>query len=132
MISKKLRDQFKPAKRQTKAPIDGLGNPIDPSTRYFLQNARRGSAVGKCALWWRSACDGCTCDLEQAGIFLGTEVKILRNTDIPWPEAHVRSITVTHVLADNQALQPRDPASRADDPQRAPAPQSRRNPDQPT
>lgn len=108
MLSNKLKNQFKPAKPRAERR-DGLGRPIDPSGRYFIQDSRPNSSVGNCATWWGVNGNGYTCDLDKAGVYLGSSTHNFRNTDVLWPEDHVRKSAVTHVRADSEALQVREP-----------------------
>lgn len=83
---------------------DGCGNLINPVGQYYVQDARPGSCVGNCASWWRSAGEGYTCDLSQAGAYYGSDLRGTRDTDVPWPVGHVCENSVVHVRADSRAL----------------------------
>jgi hypothetical protein len=109
MIGKKLQNQIAPTQRKPRDRMDGLGHPVGPSAMYFIQDARRGATIGNCALWWRHEAAGYACDLSEAGLFRGDARINLRDTDVLWPEDHVRAHAVTHVRADIEALQVRDP-----------------------
>lgn len=78
--------------------LDGLGRPIDPGAEYYVQDAR--GVVGNCASWWRAKGAGYACDLSDAGIYKGSDVRSMRTTDVPWPVAWVRERTIQHVRAD--------------------------------
>lgn len=80
---------------------DGLGNPLVDDADYYIQDAR--SFVGNCISWWRANGAGYACDLNDAGVYKGRECGE-RSTDIPWPVAHVRAHSVTHVRGDQQAF----------------------------
>lgn len=86
------------------AKTDGQGQPIHPDARYFVQDTRSGAIVGNYATWWCSGGAGYTCDLNDAGIFLGCRVLGMRETDVPWLESYVRVYVVCHVRADTGVL----------------------------
>jgi hypothetical protein len=81
---------------------DGLGNPLVPTGRYYVQDSR--SCVGNCGSWWRPDGAGYCCDINEAGVYTGERVATMRGTDVPWPVEYVRQLTVTHVRVDLQAF----------------------------
>ncbi len=85
---------------------DGTGTPLDPAALYYVQDARQ--VVGNCGSWWAPNGAGYVCSLDDAGKYTGDEVKSLRETDVPWPIAHVEKHLVRHARVDNQAFERRD------------------------
>ena len=75
--------------------VDGLGNPINPTGLYYVQDDRQ--IIGNCASWWRPGAAGYTCEISEAGVYTGIEVRGMRNSDVPWPVAAVREVVVQHV-----------------------------------
>lgn len=86
--------------------LDGTGAPLIHDAKYYLQDAR--GCVGNCGSWWRPNGQGYTCDIDDAGIYTGADVKTLRDTDIPWPIDYVIARVIRHVRVDNQAFHARD------------------------
>lgn len=80
---------------QSKILRDGTGKPIDEKGSYYIQDTRQ--VVGNCVLWWRPDGAGYTCDLLDAGVYLGTRAKGKRDTDVYWPVEVVRKCTIVHV-----------------------------------
>lgn len=75
---------------------DGTGKPIDEKAHYYIQDTRQ--VVGNCALFWRPDGAGYTCDLLDAGVYLGSHAKPgKRDTDVYWPVEVVRKQTIVHV-----------------------------------
>ena len=85
---------------------DGLGNPIDDAAEYFVQDAR--SVVGNCGSWWAVNGAGYVCCIDDAGRYLGKDVRSMRDTDVPWPVDHVLAHVVRHVRVDTQAFNRND------------------------
>lgn len=85
---------------------DGQGNPIDDAADYYVQDTR--SVVGNCGSWWKPNGAGYCCCIDEAGIYKGKYVRSLRDTDVPWPVAHVLQHVVRHVRVDNQAFSRND------------------------
>ena len=75
--------------------LDGRGKAIDPDGQYYLQDAR--TFVGNSVSWWRPDGAGYTCDIDDAGVYSGTEANGHRETDVPWPVAAVLRHAVRHV-----------------------------------
>lgn len=94
-----LLERITPEKR------DGLNQPIVADDLYYLQDSR--SYVGNCVLWWRPQGAGYTCDIEDAGTYLGKDVMGYRDTDVPWPIGYVGK-HITRVV-DWQRLRPAPP-----------------------
>lgn len=77
---------------------DGLGAAIDPAADYYVQDSR--THVGNYISWWRPDRSDYCCNLNEAGIYKGTDVIGMRGTDVPWPVEYVRGHTVVHVRGD--------------------------------
>lgn len=58
---------------------------------------------GGCVSWWRPNGAGYACDIDDAGVYLGSDVMNMRDTDIPWPVDVVIRNTARYV--DFQRLQ---------------------------
>lgn len=78
--------------------FDGLQQLVDMDADYYAQDAR--GCVGNCASWWRAEGKGYACDLDDAGIYKGSEVVHMRETDVPWPVRWARERVVKHVRGD--------------------------------
>jgi hypothetical protein len=85
---------------------DGTGSPLVDDAEYFVQDAR--GCVGNCGSWWAPKGAGYVCSIDEAGRYLGSEVRTLRETDVPWPVGYVLDRIVRHVRVDNQAFARRD------------------------
>lgn len=81
--------------------LDGTGNPIDPKLFYYIQDTRQ--IVGNCAMWWRHQGKGYTCELNDAGIFKGSDSSVHsdRDSDRPWLVELVRPLMHQHVTTDS-------------------------------
>jgi len=82
------------------APKDALGEVIDPTATYYIEEASQ--VVGNCVLWWGKNRSGYTCALDEAGVYTGAEaVGIVRMrceaTDHAWPEAYILARVHRHV-----------------------------------
>jgi len=86
--------------------LDGTGAKLDDKALYFVQDAR--TAVGNCGSWWAPKGDGYVCNIDQAGLYTGAQVREMRDTDVPWPEAYVRKRIIPHVRVDNADFRRRD------------------------
>ena len=89
---------FEPEDPEEKQKVlrDGRGKPIDEKAHYYIQDTRQ--VVGNCALFWRPDGAGYTCDLLDAGVYLGSHAKPgKRDTDVYWPVEVVRKQTIVHV-----------------------------------
>lgn len=77
--------------------LDGLGQPIEDAGSYYIQDTR--GRVGNCALFWGKERSGYVCSLDEAGLYSGVEARHIsdRDTDIPWPSAHVEQFVIRHV-----------------------------------
>jgi hypothetical protein len=85
---------------------DGQGSEIADEGDYYVQDVR--GLVGNCASWWRANGQGYCCDLREAGVYKGTDVRSMRDTDVPWPVWYIQSLIVHHVRGDAQALNRKD------------------------
>jgi hypothetical protein len=63
--------------------LDGLGRPIVDDADYYVQDRRQ--FVGNCVLWWCANSAGYACALDEAGVYKGSDVRDMRDTDVPWP-----------------------------------------------
>jgi hypothetical protein len=81
---------------------DGLGNALVAHADYYVQDSRK--LCGNCIVWWRPKGADYCCDLNDAGVYKGSDVLGMRGTDVPWPVDYVRARTVTHVRGDVQAF----------------------------
>lgn len=81
-----------------KNKLDGFGRPVDPTAHYYVQDAR--SVVGNCMSLWCPKGAGYTCEVDKAGVYVGSDVLAMRTTDVPWPVEAVRAASVRHVRAD--------------------------------
>jgi len=87
---------------------DGTGAPIVDDALYYVQDAR--SNVGNCGSWWAPKGAGYVCDISSAGLYTGSYVRSMRDSDVPWPQAYVEERVVKHVRVDTQAFHRRDDA----------------------
>lgn len=85
---------------------DGTGADLVDNALYFVQDAR--GCVGNCGSWWRPNGAGYCCDIDDAGRYTGKEVRLMRDTDVPWPVEYVLARAVRHVRVDNQAFRRAD------------------------
>jgi hypothetical protein len=69
--------------------------------RFYIQ--QRENVVGNCAVWWRPAAEGYTCDLKQAGQFTVEEVRryVYRSCDVAFPVEEVDRLAVMHVRVES-------------------------------
>jgi hypothetical protein len=74
---------------------DGLGHPLIPEANYYVQDTR--VQVGNCTLFWANNSAGYCCDLDEAGLYTGDQVAVMRETDIAWPVEHILKYVVRHV-----------------------------------
>lgn len=91
---------------RTGKQTDGLGNEIVDDAEYFVQDSR--TCVGNCGSWWAVNSAGYVCSIDEAGRYKGSEVRSMRDTDVPWPVDHVLKHVVRHVRIDNQAFNRND------------------------
>lgn len=77
------------------AKFDGLGIAVDENADYYVQDNRQ--IVGNCVLWWGVNGSGYVCELEKAGVYKGSEVVGMRDSDVVWPAALVLASAVRHV-----------------------------------
>jgi hypothetical protein len=82
--------------------LDGRGEPLVPTGDYYVQDAR--GLVGNCISWWGKHRAGYVCNLDEAGVYSGDDVKGMRDTDIPWPKAYVEQFVLRHVRGDIPAF----------------------------
>lgn len=87
---------------------DGTGADIVDAAFYYVQDARMSSTVGNCGSWWAPKGAGYVCSIDEAGTYLGKDVRAMRDTDVPWPQDYVLERAVRHVRVDNQAFMRRD------------------------
>lgn len=89
---------------------DGTGAPIDDDALYFVMDAR--GTVGNCGSWWAPHGAGYVCCyvccIDDAGRYTGSQVRSMRDVDVPWPIDYVVARTVRHVRVDNQGFERRD------------------------
>jgi hypothetical protein len=85
---------------------DGTGAPIHDAAPYYVLDTR--SRVGNCGSWWAPKGAGYVCDIDQAGVYTGADVRLMRNTDVPWPLDYVNARVVRHVRVDVQAFERHD------------------------
>lgn len=93
-----------------KKQTDGTGAPIVDASPYYVQNASPSATVGNCGSWWAPKGAGYVCDIDKAGVYTGADVRLMRDTDVPWPLDYVNERVVRHVRVDNQAFERRDDA----------------------
>lgn len=94
--------------------LDGVGNKIVDDAEYYVQDSR--GQVGNCGSWWAPNSQGYVCSIDDAGTYVGADVRHLRDTDVPWPVDYVLRHTVRHVRVDNQAFRRHRDKHRAKDP----------------
>lgn len=92
------RGNFKPTKERT----DGRGNEILDDWLYYVQDCR--SLVGNCISWWAKDGHGYCCNLHDAHVFRGADVRDMRGTDVPWPFQYVTENVLVHVRGDTEAF----------------------------
>lgn len=88
----------KDLKKERAEKTDGFGDPIKDDGIYYVQDKR--TIVGNCILFWCPAGAGYTCELDNAGTYLGSDVRNMRKTDIPWPYEAVQAAKQVHVRLD--------------------------------
>lgn len=81
---------------------DGTGAQLVDDAMYYVQDAR--GCVGNCGSWWAPKGAGYVCSIDEAGKYLGKDVRNMRDTDVPWPVAYVLERAVRHVRVDGQAF----------------------------
>jgi hypothetical protein len=86
----------------TDRKTDGTGAPLEPTGLYYVQDTRQ--VVGNCGLFWRADRAGYSCNVTEFGKYTGEEVSRMRETDVPWPIAHVEANVVRHVRVDLAAF----------------------------
>ena len=80
-----------------KPRVDGLGQPIDPSKLYFIQDSR--SYVGNMMLFWGPERSGYLCCIDDAGRYPGSDLPGGRDTDVPWPVEYIEAKSARYVDA---------------------------------
>lgn len=65
------------------------------SKKFYVQDTR--SIVGNSAVWWCWNGHGYTCDLAEAGIYTEEEIRMMRDTDKPWPVDAINRLVQSHV-----------------------------------
>ena len=85
---------------------DGTGAPLQDDALYYVQDVRQ--IVGNCGSWWAPNGAGYVCSIDEAGKYTGAHVRSLRETDVPWPVAHVETHIVRHCRVDNKAFERKD------------------------
>lgn len=80
-----------------KRRVDGLGQPIDPSKHYFIQDSR--FYVGNMLLFWAPEGKGYRCCIDDAGRFPGSDLPGGRDTDVAWPVEVIEAAAARYVDA---------------------------------
>jgi hypothetical protein len=77
---------------------DGVRREVVDDHAYYIQGVANGN---DCALWWKPHGYGYTCNLDEAGVFFGAELRKLMGTvgdqNVAWPVDWVRARTIPHV-----------------------------------